>query len=584
MRQHPRAVPLGLPLERRRAARRRAPAADQDHVRALCRARAGAARRASLRTSRDHRGPNRARTARLPRLGRRRNHRQAVKRLLVAFLWLALASPAFAQLFKKTDELLEPEKAFRFSARTVANDAIEVHFLIADGYYLYRDRFRFEAQGGGVGLGKPEFPPGMVHKDEFFGEQQIYRKEVRIRVPAQGSGNLDLKVTSQGCADAGVCYVPMESTATLRVAAGAAPAPSIFSSDLEIQHLFQNSVPLVLGGFLVFGLLLAFTPCVLPMIPILSGIIAGEGAALSKSRALALSLSYVLGMALAYAAAGIAAAYSGSLLAAALQNAWVLGGFALVFVLLALSMFGLYDLKLPGFLHQRLDDAQRRLPGGRIASVAGMGAFSAVIVSPCVAAPLAETLLYIAQTRDVALGGAALFTMALGMGVPLIVIGISEGALLPKSGPWLNRVKQFFGVLLLAVAAWIVSPLLLTGKGDTKFVRVDSVAELDAKLAVAGKPAMLDFYADWSVSCKEMEHFTFSDARVKKEFDGMLLLQVDVTANTDQHKALLKRFSLFGPPGIVFFDAQGKEVKGLRVIGYQNADRFLRTLSLLRGS
>ena len=214
-----------------------------------------------------------------------------MKRLLVAFLWLALASPAFAQLFKKTDELLEPEKAFRFSARTVADDAIEVHFLIADGYYLYRDRFRFEAQGGGVGLGKPEFPPGLAHKDEFFGEQQIYRKEVRIRVPAQGSGNLDLKVTSQGCADAGVCYVPMESTATLRVAAGAAPAASIFSSDLEIARLFQNSVPLVLGGFLVFGLLLAFTPCVLPMIPILSGIIAGEGAALSKSRALALSLS-----------------------------------------------------------------------------------------------------------------------------------------------------------------------------------------------------------------------------------------------------------------------------------------------------
>jgi thiol:disulfide interchange protein DsbD len=332
----------------------------------------------------------------------------------------------------------------------------------------------------------------------------------------------------------------------------------------------------------VFGLLLAFTPCVLPMIPILSGIIAGEGAALSKSRALALSLSYVLGMALAYAAAGIAAAYSGSLLAAALQNAWVLGGFALVFVLLALSMFGLYDLKLPGFLHQRLDDVQRRLPGGRIASVAGMGAFSAVIVSPCVAAPLAGALLYIAQTRDVALGGAALFTMALGMGVPLIVIGISEGALLPKSGPWLNRVKQFFGVLLLAVAAWIVLPLFLSGKGETPFVRVDSIAELDKRLAAPGKPVMLDFYADWCVSCKEMEAYTFSDARVKQELGGMLLLQVDVTANSAEHKALLKRYSLFGPPGIIFFDAQGREVKGLRVIGYQNADRFLKTLTLLR--
>ena len=211
-----------------------------------------------------------------------------------------------------------------------------------------------------------------------------------------------------------------------------------------------------------------------------------------------------------------------------------------------------------------------------------MGALSAVIVSPCVAAPLAGALLYIAQTRDVALGGAALFTMALGMGVPLLVIGVSEGALLPKSGPWLVRVKQFFGVLLLAVAAWIVSPLFLSGKGDTQFVRVDSIAELEKKLVAPGKPVMLDFYADWCVSCKEMEHFTFSDPRVKEQLDGMLLLQVDVTANSAEHKALLKRFHLFGPPGIIFFDAQGREVKGLRVIGYQNADRFLKTLTLLR--
>jgi thiol:disulfide interchange protein DsbD len=379
----------------------------------------------------------------------------------------------------------------------------------------------------------------------------------------------------------------MDSKATLQLASAGGGVGlsnlSIYASDVSIAQLFQGNLLLVLGGFLVFGLLLAFTPCVLPMIPILSGIIAGEGRGLSKSRALSLSAAYVLGMAVAYAAAGVAAAYSGSLLAAALQNAWVLAGFALVFVALALSMFGLYDLQLPGFLHQRLDEVQRRLPGGRVASVAGMGALSAVIVSPCVAAPLAGALLYIAQTRDVALGGAALFTMALGMGVPLLVVGVSEGALLPKSGPWLNRVKQLFGVLLLAVAAWIVSPLFLSAKGDTKFVRVDSVAELDAKLAGAGKPAMLDFYADWCVSCREMEAFTFSDPRVKAELDQMLLLQVDVTGNTEEHKALLKRFSLFGPPGIVFFDAQGREIPGLRVIGYQNAERFLRSLSRAQG-
>ena len=510
-----------------------------------------------------------------------------MKRFLLVCLLFCASAPSLAQLKLggSADDLLPPEKAFRFSARALDDGAVEVRFAIAPGYYMYRERFRFEAQG--ARLGKAEFPAGIAHKDEFFGESQIYRKEVSVRIPVEASGAFDLKVTSQGCADAGVCYIPMDSKATLQLAAAGGGVGlsnlSIYASDVSIAQLFQGNLLLVLAGFLVFGLLLAFTPCVLPMIPILSGIIAGEGRALSKSRALSLSAAYVLGMAVAYAAAGVAAAYSGSLLAAALQNAWVLAGFALVFVALALSMFGLYDLQLPGFLHQRLDEVQRRLPGGRVASVAGMGALSAVIVSPCVAAPLAGALLYIAQTRDVALGAAALFTMALGMGLPLLVVGVSEGALLPKSGAWLNRVKQLFGVLLLAVAAWIVSPLFLSAKSETKFARVGSIAELDTKLAAAGKPAMLDFYADWCVSCREMEAFTFSDPRVKTELDKMLLLQVDVTANTDEHKALLKRFSLFGPPGIIFFDAQGREILGLRVIGYQNAERFLKSLSRAQG-
>jgi len=381
----------------------------------------------------------------------------------------------------------------------------------------------------------------------------------------------------------------MDSKATLQLAAfvpppaGAPAAPAsgftLQVSDFEVARLFQSGGPLlVLASFLGFGLLLAFTPCVLPMIPILSGIIVGEGRQLGKLRALLLSVAYVLGMAVAYAAAGVAAAWSGSMLAAALQNAWVLGAFALVFVVLALSMFGLYELQLPGFLHHRLHAAHGRLRGGRIASVAAMGALSAVIVSPCVAAPLAGALLYIGQTRDVALGGSALFAMALGMGIPLMVIGVSEGALLPRTGPWMLRVKQVFGVLLLAVAVWIVWPVLQPTGGSTAFVRVQSIAELEQKLQAPGRPVMLDFYADWCVSCKEMEAFTFSDARVKPRMARMLLLQADVTANTAEHKALLKRFHLFGPPGIVFFDAQGRELKGLRVIGYQNAERFLKTL------
>jgi thioredoxin:protein disulfide reductase len=579
-----------------------------------------------------------------------------VKRFLIGIVLLGLAASASAQLFK-ADDLLEPEKAFRFSARA-ADNAVEIEFAIADGYYLYRDKFRFAAEGNpAVRLGAPELPPGARHKDEFFGEVETYRKNVRIRLPAQGEGRFDLKVVSQGCADVGVCYVPMESQASLRLVAGgtgAEPRFSLFASDLEIARLFEGNFALVLAGFLLFGVLLTFTPCVLPMIPILSAIIAGEGQGLTKRRGLALSLTYVLGMALAYAGAGIAAAYSGSLLAAALQNAWVLGAFALVFVILALSMFGFYDLRLPGFLHSRLHSAQQRLRGGQIASVAAMGVLSAVIVSPCVAAPLAGALLYISQTRDVALGGAALFAMALGMGVPLVAVGVSEGALLPKAGAWMTGVRKFFGVLLLAVAIWIVAPVIpamaqmlawgalligsavflravdplpigasgwsrlwkatgivaliagvamlvgaFTGSRDPlrplaglagspqtaaaplPWTRVASLGELETRLRSPGRPVMLDFYADWCVSCKEMEAFTFSDAQVKKQLDGMLLLQVDVTANTAEHKALLKRFSLFGPPGIIFFDADGREIKGLRVIGYQNAERFLKTLSLV---
>jgi thioredoxin:protein disulfide reductase len=491
------------------------------------------------------------------------------------------------------DNLLEPEKAFSMSVRAFDAGTVEVTFAIADGYYMYRERFRFALDPGSKAkLGTPQFPAGTRKKDEFFGEVETYRKQVAIRLPVENAeGPLHLTVTSQGCADVGVCYVPMDSKATVQMAtfsappaatpASSSPGFSIQVSDFEVARLFESGGPLlVLASFLGFGLLLAFTPCVLPMIPILSGIIAGEGKDLGKLRAFLLSLAYVLGMAVAYAAAGVAAAWSGTMLASALQNAWVLVAFALVFVVLALSMFGVYELQLPGFLHHPLASASQRLPGGKFASVAGMGVLSAVIVSPCVAAPLAGALLYISQTRDVALGGSALFAMAVGMGIPLLVIGISEGALLPKSGPWMIRVKQVFGLLLLAVALWIVWPVLGSQARNTDFTRVNSVAELEQKLKSPGRPVMLDFYADWCVSCKEMEAFTFSDARVKPKLDTMLLLQADVTANTAEHKALLNRFSLFGPPGIIFFDAQGREIKGLRVIGYQNADRFLRTLEL----
>ena len=551
-------------------------------------------------------------------MGQRRN--QALKRLLIL---LALLVGTFAA---GAADLLEPEQAFRFPARPADAAHVEVRFIIADGYYLYRDRLRFSAEG--ARLGPAELPAGLAHKDEFFGDMPIYRGAVTIRVPAQADGGFELKVVSQGCADVGVCYVPMESKANLQLGAGAtseAPRFSIYASELDIAHLLQGNFALVLGGFLVLGLLLAFTPCMLPMIPILSGIIAGEGKHLSKSRALGLSSIYVFSMALTYALAGIGAAYAGSLIATYLQNVWVLGTFALIFVALALSMFGLYELQLPGFLQQRLHAGQERLHGGRIASVAAMGVFSAVIVSPCVSAPLAGTLLQISRSGDVVLGGAALFALATGMGLPLIAVGVSEGALLPRAGPWMVTVRKFFGMLLLAVALWVIAPVLpalverlawaalivglpialgmlrtaslwrrslgivavLAGIGvgataflgesgsSVAFTRVASVAELDQRLATPGKPAMLDFYADWCVSCKEMEKLTFSDPRVRAELDRMLLLQADVTAANAADRALLKRFSLFGPPGIIFFDAQGREIPGLRVVGYQPAERFL---------
>jgi len=384
----------------------------------------------------------------------------------------------------------------------------------------------------------------------------------------------------------------------------------------------------------------------LPMVPILSFIIVGEGAKASRSRGLALSATYSFGMALVYTALGIAAGLIGEGLSAMLQNPWVLGAFALLMVIFSLSMFGLYQLQLPASMQTQLSQLSERQSGGKLAGVFAMGAISALIVGPCVAAPLAGALVYISQTRDVVVGGSALFAMAAGMSVPLLLVGMSAGSLLPRAGAWMEEVKRFFGVLMLALALWIVSPVIpaglqmlgwaalgigygvyllrgrrrwtpktlgllfallgfvqLTGMATggrdalaplahlaganerAEFARVKSVAELDAALANArGKTVMLDFYADWCVSCKEMEKLTFTDPRVRAQLDNMVLLQADVTANHAEDKALLKRFKLFGPPGIIFFDRQGREIQGGRVIGYQGADKFLRSLTQANGA
>ncbi|MEW6515169.1 MAG: protein-disulfide reductase DsbD [Pseudomonadota bacterium] len=594
---------------------------------------------------------------------------------LLAFFWLAFSGLAQAA------EPLDPEQAYKFSARALDEKTIEARWDITPDYYMYREKIAFRADG--AKLGTPELPKGKEKDDEFFGKVETYRGTLTIRIPViEGSGTLMLKADSQGCWDEGICYPPMTQEAKLTLAAMSssepvssavpintagrldavppAPTSEVTSSDGDesgrIAQLLKGSgFWVAIASFFGFGLLLSLTPCVFPMIPILSGIIVNHGHAVSHTRAFILSLAYVLGMAITYAAVGVAAGFSGTLLSAALQNVWVLGTFALVFVVLSLSMFGFYELQLPTALQSKLSDTANH-QGGSLPAIALMGALSALIVGPCVAAPLAGALLYIAQTKDAVLGGAALFAMALGMGVPLLAVGVFSRSLLPKAGPWMEAVKKFFGVLLLAVALWLVSPVLPSwavmlgwaallivpaiflraldplppnaknwqrfwkgvgllmllggtamlagllggsrnplqpldflrasqaGAGTSyaneapTFEKVKTIAELDARVAAAIKPVMLDFYADWCVSCKEMEKFTFSDSAVAAKMKEFVLLKADVTANNDDDKALLKRFGLFGPPGIIFFQ-KGQEIRNLRVVGYQPAEQFLPTLN-----
>ncbi|UCV10176.1 protein-disulfide reductase DsbD [Dechloromonas denitrificans] len=575
----------------------------------------------------------------------------------------------FSLLFSlaHADEFLDPAVAFKPSARALDGQTVEVTYAIAKGYYLYRHAFRVAVEGEAATLGELQIPKGKEKDDENFGKVEVYYKTVAIRVPvarnASGALALKLNVTSQGCADAGVCYPPQTQAVSLELpdpastpsAAGGAAATDGNESGTIANTLKNAGFWAILAFFFLAGLGLSLTPCVFPMIPILSGIIAGQGHKISHGRGLALSLTYVLGMAVTYAAAGVAAGLTGTLLSAALQNAWVLSSFALVFVVLSFSMFGFYELQLPSSLQSKLSDEAGHLQGGRGIGVFLMGALSALIVGPCVAAPLAGALLYIGQTGDAVLGGTALFVMALGMGAPLIAVGVAGGSLLPKTGPWMEAVKKAFGVLLLATAIWLIAPvipavvemlawaalliipaiylhaldplpphakgwhrfwkgigivMLLTGaalllgalagsrdplqplaglRGQAQaaeikklpFEPVASLAELESKVMAAGQPVMLDFYADWCVSCKEMERFTFSEAAVQAKLAGFKLLKADVTGNTAEDKALLARFNLYGPPGILFFDKQGKEIKAVRVVGFQNAAAFLQSLERL---
>ena len=649
----------------------------------------------------------------------------------------AETSPALAKLLglgegiaigdSNEDQFLDPDVAFVLNAVAAGPGAMEARWDIAEGYYLYRDKFRFRAaDGSGASLGEAGFPEGMIKDDEYFGPMEVYYGSVAALVPVAGAapgGTVDVDVTYQGCADAGLCYPPITKTVSLLLPAalagtgagpgagaaglsdpggsGAPPAtpnvqaravvggasgesglpgsgsvpsmpgiPGSAAADIApIEMPEQDRVAtalmsgnrwLVVLSLFGAGLLLTFTPCVLPMVPILTSIIVGRGrelgdGAASTRRAFALSLVYVVAMALTYTVAGVLAGLFGANLAAAFQDPWIVSAFALVFVLLALSMFGFYELQMPASWQAGLAALSHRQRGGTWAGVAAMGGLSALIVGPCVAAPLAGVLIYIGQTGDPVLGGVALFALGMGMGVPLIVAGVSAGKLLPKAGAWMNAVKAVFGVMLLAVAIYLLErvvpesvalllwaalfivcaiymgaldsltaasggwrrlwkgaglvmlvygvlvmvgvaggggdlfrPLkgvaLVSGEGaerELEFRHVKGIDGLNAELgpaAARGQVVMFDYYADWCVSCKEMERFTFSDRAVRAALANVLLLQTDVTDNDTVDRALLAKFGLFGPPAIQFFGPDGRERRELRVVGYMDADDFLRVV------
>ncbi len=491
------------------------------------------------------------------------------------------------------DTFLSPDQAFKLNIRAIDATTLNAEFTIASGHYLYRDKIKFESSNNKIS--ELVLPKGDIKQDSHFGQTEVFHQSfsalIKLSNPISASKPVAITATYQGCSEKGLCYSPIRKNIDVDVN----KANDTNNDDQATTLLKGGKIWLIIAGFFGFGLLLALTPCVLPMIPILSGIIVGDKKvhhhATSRLHAFNLSLAYTLGMALSYTLAGIAAGVSGQLLSNALQNPWVLSATALIFVALAMSMFGLYELRLPSRIETRMANMANNIKGGQWLGVFSMGALSALIVSPCVAAPLAGALIYISQTHDVVLGGVALFSLSIGMGVPLLLIGASAGHILPKAGPWMTTVRNFFGVLMLAVAVWIVLPIIPKAFTTTSnaahsvlpFKQVRNIPELDKAIKAARhKTVMVDFYADWCVACKELERFTFSDPKIQAALKDVVLLQVDVTENSQDELALLNRFKLFGPPGMVFFNKSGQEVAPLKTIGYQDAETLLKTIQRLK--
>ena len=582
-----------------------------------------------------------------------------------------------------SDEPVNPDQAFLVEVTATTPQTLSAKMVIADCCYLYRDKVNFHltASDGSapppdVKLGDITLPAAEVKQDEFIGKTEVYHHGFEVALPLLGRSrrtpDLILSIGYQGCSEKGVviCYPPMTKKFLLRASGAVVPvladgttaqqAPDnaagngipLSEQDALAQRLANGNAIATILAFFGLGLLLAFTPCVFPMIPILSGVVVGQGAKISTRFAFFLSLAYVLAMAGTYAVVGVLAGLFGANLQVWFQNVWVISAFATVFVLLSLSLFGFYELQMPSAIQSRLTEMSNRLQGGRVVGAAIMGMLSALIVGPCVTAPLVGALIYIGQTGDAVLGGSALFALGLGMGTPLVIIGTSAGKLLPKAGPWMDTIKAVFGVMMLWVALWLLERVLpaavtmmlaggllvvsgvyigafdsmttgvsgwrrlwkglglvmalygavlligaaggatdlqqpLKGTGvvasgtatqpEPLFRRVKGPEGLDQALTEArtqGKPVMLDFYADWCTSCKEMEKYTFNDPAVRAALAGAVVLQTDVTANDDQDQALLKRFKLIGPPAILFFSASGDELSRARVVGYMPAEKF----------
>ncbi|VAW52383.1 Cytochrome c-type biogenesis protein DsbD, protein-disulfide reductase [hydrothermal vent metagenome] len=564
------------------------------------------------------------------------------------------------------DDILDPDDAFQISYDAQPGQ-FKVNWIIAEGHYLYREKMQITSDDAAL-IGKPLImPPGDAKDDPIFNKILfVFHNFADVALPYQftndGDKDVTFKVKYQGCSEvSGICYPPQTKKFTVRIspisAAQAAematqPAEPVSEQDQITNALKSGDTLLTLLIFFGAGLLLAFTPCVFPMIPILSGIIVGQGKDISTRKAFYLSLVYVLAMALTYTVVGVLVGLSGENIQAWFQNPWIIGSFAIIFVGLSFSMFGFYELQMPASIQSKITNMSNSQQGGNIIGVAIMGFLSALIVGPCVTAPLVGALIYIAETGDAVLGGMALFSLSMGMGAPLLVIGASAGKFLPRAGAWMDAVKAVFGVLLLGLAIWLlerVAPVAFTmtlwaaliivsaiymgaidslkegtsgwhklwkglgillliygiiillglasgnrnvfqplkGLASTsgttvavehlKFIQVKGVDGLNAELdkaKAAGKTVMLDFYADWCVSCKEMEVLTFSDPDVQKALDNVILLQADVTPNDEKDTALYKRFGIIGPPSIMFFDTAGNERKNYRVVGYMPANQF----------